>query len=257
MHESYDGDDVRMERTMRRRKVGTVAALYQFPVKSMAGESLEEASLYWHGLAGDRRQAFVKRGDLTSFPWLTARDLPAMVTYQARLADPSKPRSSAVLVRTPGSVDLPVESDVLREELERQYGEPIHLLRTSRGAHDAAGVSVIGLGTLRALGERIGAPLDPRRFRANVYLETLDGKPDVEDGWIGRRLVFGDDEEAPCLRLLRPDHRCMIVNLDPDRGVQNPAILREIATTRANRAGLYASVERIGTLRVGDPVYLE
>jgi hypothetical protein len=56
------------------RVVGRVAGLWRFPVKSMAGEQLDEAELGWHGLAGDRRWAFV-RGDTprSGFPWLTIR----------------------------------------------------------------------------------------------------------------------------------------------------------------------------------------
>jgi hypothetical protein len=48
----------------------------------------------------------------------------------------------------------------------------------------------------------------------------------------------------------------MIVNLDPEQAVQDPAVLREIAQSRDNRAGLYGSVEALGPVRVGDPVYL-
>jgi uncharacterized protein YcbX len=242
---------------MTRLAVGTVAALYRFPVKSMGGESLEQAALYWHGLEGDRRQVFVKSGDLSSFPWLTARDVPEMVHYTAYLVDPANTRRSPVMVRTPAGDELPVESDLLRALLEQQYGAPIHLMRSSRGAQDAAGLSIVGLGTVRALGERIRQRLDVRRFRQNIYLETLNGEPDVEDGWVGRLLVFGDDERAARVRILRPDHRCMIVNLSPEHAGQNPAILREIAASRENCLGLYASVEGTGTVQIGDTVYLE
>jgi uncharacterized protein YcbX len=237
--------------------VATVAQLYRFPVKSMGGEALEQASFNWHGVEGDRRQVFVKTGDLTTFPWLTARDLPEMLRYSAYLADPARVTRSPVHVRMPDGTVLPVESPALRERLEMEYGEPIHLMRVSRGVPDVAGVSVVGLGTLRALGERIGLPLDVRRFRENVYLETNGGEPDVEEGWIGQLLVFGEGPDAARIRLLRPDHRCTIVNLDPKHAVQNPAVLREIATNRGNCVGLYASVERPGPLRVGDPVFLE
>jgi uncharacterized protein YcbX len=240
-----------------RPAVATVAALYRFPVKSMGGETLERASLYWHGLEGDRRQVFVKTGDLSSFPWLTARDVPEMVRYTACLVDPTNTRRSPVVVRTPEGDELPVESEALRQRLERQHGAPIHLMRTSRGAQDAAGLSVVGLGTVRALGERIGQPLDIRRFRQNVYLETTGGEPNVEDEWVGRLLVFGDGEGAARVRILRPDHRCMMVNLSPEHPGQNPAVLREIAASRDNCLGLYASVERTGTLQVNDAVYLE
>ena len=242
---------------MSRELVGTVAALYRFPVKSMGGESLERAPIYWHGLIGDRRQAFVKTGDLSGFPWLTARDLPELVHYTAYLADPANHRHSPVLVRTPSGDELPIESEALRELLERQYGAPIHLMRSGRGAQDAASISVVGLGTVRALGERIGQPMDVRRFRQNIYLETPGGEPDVEDGWLGRLLIFGDGEPAARVRLVRPDHRCMIVNLSPEHPGQNPAVLREIVQSRNNCLGLYASVEGTGTIHVGDAVYLE
>ena len=242
---------------MSRQAVATVAALYRFPVKSMGGESLECAPLYWHGIEGDRRQVFVKSGDLSSFPWLTARDVPGLVRYTAYLVDPASTRKSPVHVRTPDGDDLPVESDALREMIERQFGAPLHLMRMSRGAQDASGLSVVGLGSLRALGERLGQTLDVRRFRQNICLETIGGEPDVEDGWAGRLLVFGDGDAAPRVRMVRRDRRCMIVNVDPERGVQDPAILREIAGSRENCFGVYASVEGTGLLQVGDPVYLE
>ena len=38
-------------------EIGHVEALFRYPVKSMAGERLEEANLGWHGLDGDRRLA--------------------------------------------------------------------------------------------------------------------------------------------------------------------------------------------------------
>src|SRR6476661_6732035 len=95
-----------------------VAALFRFPVKSMDGEELDRATVYWHGLEGDRRQVFVKTGDLSSFPWLTARDVPGMLRYAAYLVDPASPRQSAVRVRTPDGADLAVEDDGLRAALE-------------------------------------------------------------------------------------------------------------------------------------------
>jgi hypothetical protein len=33
------------------RKVGEIAALFRYPVKSMRGEALEQAELAWHGLS--------------------------------------------------------------------------------------------------------------------------------------------------------------------------------------------------------------
>jgi uncharacterized protein YcbX len=40
--------------------MGHVAALWRYPVKSMAAEQLDGAEVSWHGLAGDRRWAFIR-----------------------------------------------------------------------------------------------------------------------------------------------------------------------------------------------------
>src|SRR5215469_10097858 len=49
--------------------VGCVVALWRYPVKSMAAEELEAVEVSWHGLAGDRRWAFIRDGQARSgFP---------------------------------------------------------------------------------------------------------------------------------------------------------------------------------------------
>src|SRR3954451_9434855 len=74
------------------RMQATVAAIYRYPVKAMAGESLTAAELRWHGLEGDRRYAFVQSDHTGDFPWLTIRELPGMMLYRPRAAaDPEDP----------------------------------------------------------------------------------------------------------------------------------------------------------------------
>lgn len=41
------------------RDVARITHIYRYPIKSMAGESLAEAKIGWHGIAEDRRYAFV------------------------------------------------------------------------------------------------------------------------------------------------------------------------------------------------------
>ena len=69
--------------------VGRVAGLWRYPVKSMAAEELDGAEFSWHGLAGDRRWAFIRDGQVRSgFPWLTIREQPEMARYRPRFAEP-------------------------------------------------------------------------------------------------------------------------------------------------------------------------
>jgi MOSC N-terminal beta barrel domain len=41
-------------------EIGTIEAIFRYPVKSMRGESLDAAALGWHGLEGDRLRVATK-----------------------------------------------------------------------------------------------------------------------------------------------------------------------------------------------------
>src|SRR3954468_22918515 len=98
--------------------VGRIAALWRYPVKSMAPESLESVEVSWHGLAGDRRWAVVQ-GALVwgKFPWVTIRERPEMRAFQPFFADPSRPDDSNTIVRTPDGDELDVVDPGLAERL--------------------------------------------------------------------------------------------------------------------------------------------
>ena len=236
--------------------VGTVRQLYRYPVKSMRGDALAETQVYWHGLAGDRRYAFVRAGNTSRFPWLTGRDLPQLLRYRPFFAEEGDPGSVAVRVLTPDGAEYAVEDAALRDELAARYGAEVQLLQSSRGIPDSAAVSLLGIASVREVGDRIGAPLDPIRFRANVLAETANDRPFEEEDWLGGLLVFGARADSARIRINRKDPRCMMVNLDPEAAAQNPAVLREIVRERESCVGLYASVEQIGTIRIADPIYL-
>jgi MOSC domain-containing protein YiiM len=68
---------------------------------------------------------------------------------------------------------------------------------------------------------------------------------------VGRVLAIGPELR---LAVTEPDERCAMINLDPDTAAMNPAVLRTVANTRGNRAGVYASVLRPGTVKTGDAV---
>jgi hypothetical protein len=238
--------------------VARVVALYRYPVKSMRGERIEATAVSWHGVAGDRRYAFVRGDDASGFPWLTARQVPQMVRYTPRFVDPARPRESAVVVRLTDGRELPVTSAALLEDLAGRYRAPgpIHLLQISRGAHDSAGISIISTTTLNTLSDRVGEELDPVRFRPNIVVELLPGAKGTEDEWADGLACFGERADSARVRANRKDVRCMMVNLDPETAQQNPAVLRAVVQMRAECAGIYGAVEAPGTIQVGDIVWL-
>lgn len=236
--------------------VGRVAALYRYPVKSMRGERIESTQVYWHGLAGDRRFAFVRGGNTSRFPWLTGREVPNLLRYAPYFVNVADPGASPVRVVAPDGADHALEDDALRDGLAAQYGNAVYLLQSNRGIPDSAGVSILGAATVGDLGARIGADLDPIRFRPNILVEAAGGRPYEEEEWLGGLLIFGEGADGARIRANRKDPRCMMVNLDPAQAVQNPAVLREIARNREECVGLYATTEGVGTIKVGDPVRL-
>src|SRR5215467_15331178 len=106
-------------------EVGRVEAIFRYPVKSMAGERLEAATLGWHGLDGDRRFAFRRINDHSGMPWLTASKFPDMVRFVPMRRGNGPEEDLPTHVRTPEGEELPVFGDRLAADIERRYGAPV------------------------------------------------------------------------------------------------------------------------------------
>ncbi len=237
-------------------EVGIVKTLYRYPVKSLAGEAIEVNRIGWHGLEGDRRFAFLKLGSKKGFPWLTARDVPQLVRYQASLGEASENGKSMIQVTTPDGKTLPITSPELLAEIQALTRYPIHLLQDWGGVFDAMDISLISLASIAAVDDGVGGCLDIDRFRPNIVVEAFDTRPFPEERWLKDLLIFGDQPDAARIRINRKTLRCMVVNLDSASGKQNPAVLKQIVQTRKNQLGVYGTTERPGMARVGDVIRL-
>ena len=223
----------------------------------MQGVSVSEAALYWYGLNGDRKYAFVKSATRSGFPWLTGRDVPKLLQYEPLFASPDEPTKSDIRVKTPSGRVLPLTSPELEQALAAEYGADLSLLHLSRGTYDAMPVSLISEGTLGTLQRTLVQPLDPRRFRANLVLQTDDRGEDVETSWLGAQLTFGERPDSARISVSHRTKRCVMVNLEPETGEHDAGILKEVAKMMQACAGVYGTVTRLGRIQVGDAIYLE
>ena len=229
-------------------EVGRVAALWRYPVKSMAAEPLDEIEVSWHGFAGDRRWAFVRPGlERSGFPWMTIRERSNMAHYRPSFVDSSRPDASRTVVRTPAGPEL----DVIDPALAAELGDGVRVIKQDRGVFDAMPLSLVSTQTIVALGERVGRELDPLRFRPNLLIEASE--PFEEETWVGSVLRVG----GMSMRVDKQDERCVIVNVDPVTSERDPAVLRTIAKERQACTGVYGSIVSPGRVAVGDPVVLE
>lgn len=231
-------------------RVGTVKEIWRYPVKSMEGERLEVADVFWNGINGDRRAAFVRGDNDSGFPWLTARQVPQMNQYRPRYADLADVQHSEVIVDTPDGRHLPLHSPELQAELAQAYGHAVSLIRIKRGVFDELPLSLMSVASAEALANKLDIAQDVRRWRQNVIIETVDGRAFAEEEWIGQTIVIG----AVQIRLHQPIPRCVMVNVDPETAVKDARVLKYVANNRDNCVGIGCTPQSVGTIRVGDVV---
>ena len=109
--------------------MGTVTALWRYPVKSMLGEELAEASVGPAGIAGDRAYALVDEADGTIASAKHPRKWGALLGFRAAFVDEPVPGSPP----PPVSIALPDGSTVRSDEpradtvLSRALGRTVRL----------------------------------------------------------------------------------------------------------------------------------
>ncbi len=233
------------------RPLGRVVGLWRYPVKSMGPEALSEVNVSWHGLAGDRRWAFVRQdAPQSGFPWFTLRERADLNQYQPSFLDPARPDKSPTIVRTPAGMIFDIADSALGEEL---CPGGVRVIRQDRGIFDAFSLSLITTQTLARMAEAAGVPLDAQRFRPNLLVEAAEEAPFQEDAWIGSTLRVGGLR----LRVDQRDGRCVVITMDPATGERNPAILRAVARERRGCLGVYGSTVEPGRVALNDPVHLD
>ena len=106
-------------------------------------------------------------------------------------------------------------------------------------------LSLISLQTVRRLSVEMGQDLDPRRFRANLYLDMPQG-PFAEDSLVGRTLRIGATAE---IRLRERDPRCRFVTYDPQDPAAAPlfSLIKFLDRDHEGKCGVYATVVTPGT----------
>lgn len=236
---------------------GRISAIFRYPVKSMAGESLDVARLGLHGIEGDRRFAFRRLADTSAFPWLTASKFPQLLLYKPFRRESNSAESLPTHVRTPEGKEYELLSDELREEVSRRFGSDVELMNLRHGIFDEACISVISHGTVHCIERESRRDLDLRRFRPNVVIETGSAKPFSEDSWVGRTLMFGEGSSTAAIGVTMRDERCVMVNFDPDTVDRDSEVMKAVVRLNENCAGVYGTVTRAGELRVGQVVRLE
>jgi len=109
-------------------------------------------------------------------------------------------------------------------------------------------VSLINLASVADLEDRIGAAVDPLRFRGNIHLAGLP--PWAEFDLVGKSLVAPSGAR---LKVTKRIERCAATNVDPATGFRDLQIPRTLMNCYQHvDCGVYAEVEGSGSVREDD-----
>jgi uncharacterized protein YcbX len=111
---------------------------------------------------------------------------------------------------------------------------------------------LVNLATVRDLERTVGMPLDPLRFRANLYFDG--GEPWEEKRWMGQVLQSGD----VALKVFAETTRCDATNVNPETALRDTTIPPTLLRTYGHAClGIYAKVIAGGEIRPGDVLKLK
>ena len=230
--------------------MGRVRSVHRYPVKSLAGETLQCAMVDLRGLAGDRAWA-VRDADGKLGSGKSSRRFRKM---EGLLSLAAGYDGDVPVVELEDGTTYRGDDPSVHEALSAYVGRPVTLAREADVSHfDDGPVHLLTSASLHRLEAAHGAPVEAAHFRPNLVLDSDAGEGFVEDAWVGRRLAVGSEL---VLAVRAPMPRCVMVTL-PQQGLAGDAELLR-TTTDANQGdlGVVADVVTPGVVAVGDEARL-
>lgn len=238
--------------------LGQVAALWRYPVSSLAGQKMRALSFGPGGAEGDRiyglfdvASGIVAAPDRNPAKWDQAPRVRTRLTQEGGLevGTPDSGWLAAPAAQSDGAISAHLGFEVsVRPYMSdgpqpadgsavapRYRKAPVHLLTTA------------SLARLKAL--HPDANPDPRRFRPSILVDMPEIEGEFpESAWLGQRLAIGDVE----LTVSEPCRRCGFTVIAQDGFDHDPGILRTLVRHNGHNIGVYCTVDRPGRVREGD-----
>ncbi len=243
-----------------------LAHIVRHPIKSVGYEDLSSASLtQGRALPFDRHWAIAH--EAASFgaqpsEWAAKRNFvrgvaaPDLMAVRARTDEQtgtvtlSHPRAETI------TVDPQANADVLLDWVRPMWPDTrpavagvVHIPGQPLADWPDPFVAVLGLGSLRALSQRMGRDLSIHRWRGNLW---VDGWPPFHEfDLIGKRIRIGGAE----LQIQQRITRCAATKVNPDTGHADADTLNALIDAWGHQDfGVYATVTQSGPIAVNDPI---
>ena len=247
----------------------TIHAIYRYPVKGLSPQPLERTRLsIGQTIPADRIYA-IENG-LCGFDPAAPAYFPKqrflMLMRNERLAslrtDYDDPSHTMVIhadgreaargdLRTPNG-RAAIETFFASFCADELRGPPRVLYGEGHSFSDVARkvVSIINLASVAAIENAVGAPVNPLRFRGNLY---VTGWPAWHEFDLIDRTIVIDNKAR--LRIVKRIERCAATDVDPDIGIRDLSIPRTLMDNFDHTdCGVYAEVTADGDIAVGNGV---
>jgi uncharacterized protein len=246
-----------------------VEAIYRYPVKGLSPDRLPAAALtVGQTIRGDRRFAIENgpSGFDPSAPGYLPKQRFLMLMKNERLArlDTRFDDATGVLTMREDGVETRGElaSAAGRETIEGFFarfcadelrGAPKVLEAAGHSFSDVARkvVSIINLASVAALEDMIGGPVDPLRFRGNLYVRGWPAWSELD--LVGRDIVVGTARAKIVKRIVR----CAATNVEPGTGIRDLNIPHMLMQRLGHAdCGVYAEITAARDVAAGDRMIL-
>ncbi|MBL6931348.1 MAG: MOSC domain-containing protein [Rhodospirillales bacterium] len=245
-----------------------ISKISRYPVKGLSPQTLSESAVDAGGaIPGDRRFALALGSTLfdgTSPHWLPKTSFLALMKNEklAALETVFDDQSDDLQILrngkqvAHGKLSDPIGRAVIEDFFsaymrDETRGKP-RLVESIDGSiftdQKRKVISVINLASVRDLERVVGTPIDPFRFRANIYIDGID--PWAEFNWIDKGVVCG----SAGLIIKERTERCTAINVDPQTGERNMNLLKTLQGAFGHvDLGVFAMVSQAGSFAIGDP----
>jgi len=246
-----------------------IQAIYRYPVKGLSPERLTRADLLpGQTIKSDRLYA-IENGP-SGFDPATPAYFPKqkflMLMRNERLAalDTHFDDTTHILtVRQNGGTaargDLrttqgraAIEAFFAAYSADELHGPPKVLQADGHSFSDVAAkvVSIINLASVALIENAVGAPVDPLRFRGNLFVENWPAWREFDV--LGQTLTIGNVRLKAVKRIVR----CAATNVEPGTGIRDMQIPRTLMQAFGHTdCGVYAEVISGGTIAAGDSIH--
>jgi hypothetical protein len=248
-----------------------VTGIYRYPVKGLSPAPVERIDLTpGRGLPLDRAYALAlprTKFDPAKPEWLQKTHFLMLQRDEAlaALETAVDPETGKLSIRRNGEslIEADLDDDAGRAAIETFFADYMEMADGERprlvaatghmfSDHPEQVVSIINQRSIADLQGHIGAPVDPLRFRANVYFENLPAFTEFD--WIGGALRIGGAR----LEVTRRIPRCAATHVEPGTGRRDMNVVKTLTRAYGHfDMGIYARVIASGAIARGDEIKLE